>query len=66
MNRWITWFRNALLPTALALLAGGCGRGGAAGALADGVDAFQKGQYERAQSRLERAVKLAEIGRAHV
>jgi Tfp pilus assembly protein PilF len=23
------------------------------------VDAFQKGQYERAQSRLERAVKLA-------
>ena len=59
MNRCLTWFRHALLTTALAALTGGCGRGGAAGALADGVDAFQKGQYERAQSRLERAVKLA-------
>ena len=59
MNRRITWLSHALLPAALAALAGGCGRGGAAGALADGVEAFQKGQYERAQSRLERAIKLA-------
>ena len=59
MNGSLRWFPAVLFCAALAAGSSGCGRRGAAGALADGAEAYAKGNFERARSRLERAVKLA-------